>query len=225
VAPSWPPTPDEFYLPSDPSRPVFQGDVFDDVPFVKAKLNNAPARDPNVDVERRRVAVLGYPCDLYQQGRLVTVQPVALVRSAERIGIPDNWAGAFTYSPLPDLRGEGDHAVVLQAVGSVDARFLVRDKRLASLSEVGWAVFRQRLALCATRMLIPLDDLTQAGRATWQELELWTRWNESGRDERQFTGWLDGVDPAAGGFARRDVLERGSYATVLRLLQQELGAS
>lgn len=51
--------------------------MFDDVPFVKAKCAGNPDRDPNRVVERRMVALLGYPCDIYEQGRLVKVQSVA----------------------------------------------------------------------------------------------------------------------------------------------------
>jgi hypothetical protein len=221
---SWPPDPNEFYLTPDAQRPVFQGDVFADVPFVKTKLQNTPEQDPAFAVERRLVTVLGYPCDLYQNGKLVTVQPVALVRPAAGMGIPPDWAGAFTTCPFPGLFDDEDHAATLQATCNVDARFLRREHRVASLSEIGWAVFRQRLALCSTRMTIHLDDLVDTGRVLWQELELWTMWNRAGRDEREFDRWLGETDAAAGGFSRRAILERGSYSTVLRLLQDELAA-
>jgi hypothetical protein len=69
--PEWPPPANELYLPASLSRPVFQGDVFKDVPFVKAKNGGSPARDPALAIERRMVVVLTYPCDIYAASRLV----------------------------------------------------------------------------------------------------------------------------------------------------------
>lgn len=79
--PSWPPSPEDLYLPANGTRPVFQGDVFKDVPFVKARSAGDPNRDPNTVVERRLIAVVGYTCDIYEKGRLVKVQTVAPVVS------------------------------------------------------------------------------------------------------------------------------------------------
>lgn len=50
---SWPPSPEDLYLDGAQGRPLFQGDVFDDVPFVKARSALNPARDPNLVVDRR----------------------------------------------------------------------------------------------------------------------------------------------------------------------------
>lgn len=221
----WPPAADQFYLPADPARPLFQGDVYRDVPFVKAAFNSTPERPPNAVTERRTVAVLGHPCDLYQAGRPVRVQTVAAVLEAARIGLPTDWAGAYTYAPLPDLHGDGvTHAVALQAAGNIDARYLTRDRRVAALSRLGWAVFRHRLALCYTRALLRLDELDAAGAAVWAELELWTRWVAAGRAEADFAGWLDQAEPELGGFTRRLALERGLVPSVSVALIAELAA-
>jgi len=202
---------------------VFQGDVFNDVPFVKAKSSGSPERDPNINVQRRLVAVLGYPCDLYADGRLIKVQTVAPVASAERVGIPQNWDGAFTFAPLPDLLGDGAlYAVDLRAAANIDASYLLVENRIRSLSETGWAVFRHRMALCDTRALISLPVLMSVGAAAWQETSLWQRWNEAGRPPEQFASWLDEREPALGGFIRRNMLDRGMAEDVRTRLEREL---
>lgn len=220
---SWPPSAEEFYLPQDEYRPLFQGDIYDDVPFVKATFGGSVERDPGVGVERRAVAVLGYPCDLFVDGRPVKVQCVAPVVDATRVGIPENWAGAYTYVPLPDLHGDGVmRAIGLQAASNIDARYLRRDRRIASLSEQGWAIMRMRLALKDARAVLRIDELQSSGAPLWQEMGLWTQWNAAGRDEPQFQQWLDVPDPALGGFTRRAGLERNMFGIVGESLRQAL---
>lgn len=220
---TWPPEPGDFYLPDSTHRPHFQGDVFDDVPFVKAKSAGNLSKDPNLVVERRKVALLGYPCDIYDHGRLVKVQTVAPVTSAERAGIPPDWDGAFTFAPLPDLLGDGvPYAVDLRAAANIDVSYLRTDKRIRSLTELGWSVFRQRMALCDTRAVVSLPALTAIGASTWAELELWQRWNEAGRDTTDFQDWLDGRETMLGGFRRRVILERGMVDQLRAALEHEL---
>lgn len=226
---SWPPTGQDFFLrPLSPHRPLSQGDVYKDVPFVKATYGGDAERPPGTSVERRAVAVLGYPCDLFTEGRPVKVQTVAPIVEPAKVGIPESWAGAYTYVPLPDLYGDGAMwAVALQAASNIDARYLRRDQRLAALSELGWAVFRQRLALRDSRALLRVDELRAGGAPLWRELALWTEWNEHaerlGHDEPSFQAWLDESEPALGGFTRREALERNMYGTVLESLRRCLG--
>jgi len=215
----WPPTPDDYYLPSSAHRPLFQGDAFEDVPFVKAKSAGNPARDPNVVIERRKVVLLGFPCDIYDNGRLVKVQKVASVVDAVKAGIPPNWDGAFTLAPLPDLLGDGvTYAVDLRTAANIDASYLSPEKRIRSLSEEGWAIFRQRMVLCDTRALIPVAPLRTVGSSTWDEIALWQRWNEAEQDPAAFHHWLDQNDPNLGGFSRRAALERNMVEQVRSLM-------
>ncbi|MHB8452447.1 MAG: hypothetical protein ACYDAQ_18640 [Mycobacteriales bacterium] len=126
-------------LAAGPARPVMQGDVFDGARFVKAKRASKWADPPNVTAERRLVAVLGYPCDIYAGGRLARVQMVAPVIDAAKAGIPENWDGAFTAAPLPDLLGDGRmFAVDLRAAANIDAFYLDTGNRQRCLSELGW---------------------------------------------------------------------------------------
>lgn len=219
---SWPLSPDEYYLPAGPARPVMQGDVFDDVPFTKARRGSKVGDPPNVISARRMVAVLGYPCDIYSAGQLVKVQCVAPVVNAAKVGIPPNWDGAFTMAPLPDLLGDGQmYAVDLRACSNIDSFYLNPQSRKRCLSELGWAAFRQRLGLASTRLLNHIDDLAAVGAELWQEMALWQRWNETGRSPAAFQHWLDQSEANLGGFSRRAVLGRGMYTAVNSSLDAE----
>ncbi len=197
--------------------------MFDDVPFTKARSSGDPSTDPNIVVERRLVAAVTYPCDMYHDGRLVRVQTIAPVTSADKSGIPQDWSGAFTFAPLPDLLGDGDmYAVDLRASANIDRSYLQPEHRIRCLSEYGWAIFRQRLALCSTRTTGSVEALTQVGRPTWAETELWERWNEAGGANDGFQAWLDEPDADLGGFTRRKLLERRQVDVVRSALETKL---
>lgn len=220
---SWPPEPDEYYLPAGPARPVMQGDVFKDVPFLKGRRGSKLTDDPNVVIERRPVAVLGHPCDMYAHGKLVKVQLVAPVVDAEKAGTPADWDGAFTVGPLPDLYGDGRMwAADLRVAANIDAFYLDTANRVRCLSELGWAAFRQRVGLASTRLLNHLSDLVAVGSEVWHEMEMWQRWNETERPSADFQVWLDGKEMNLGGFSRRAALSRGMHDVVRASLEREL---
>lgn len=223
---AWPLDPAEYYLPAGVHRPVMQGDVFTHVPFVKASRGNKLTDAPNVSSERRTVAVLGYPCDIYNENtwKLGRVQTVALVVNAKKVGIPEHWDGAFPFAPMPDLLGDGEmYAVDLRAGANIDSFYLDVSNRVRCLSEMGWASFRQRVGLAGTRLLNHLSDLAAVGRALWQEMELWTRWNQTGRSAPDFQRWLDEREADLGGFTRRAALSRGMYDIVSSSLERSIG--
>src|SRR5262249_16939383 len=103
------------------------------------------------------------------------------------------------------------------ALSPVDRSYLSPDSRVASLSELGWAYFRQRLALCFTRALMILQPLMAVGDATWREIELWEEGNRRGHPSQDFQPWLDAFDPNLG-FKRRAALQRGMSQILLSLL-------
>lgn len=222
----WPPRPDEYYLAVDPARPLFQGDVFDDVPFVKVKSGNSPDADPNVVVERRRVCTMLYPCDMYShEGELARVQAVAVVRQKqERENFPANWDGSYNLFPYLSL--EGDDVMWFadfRTCANVDRSYLRVDKRIASLSLLGWSYFRQRIALNYTRSQIRLDRLMTNGRETWTELRLWQEWSGVKRTTDGFQKWYNTASPDLAGFTPRAAADKqGMFLDVQQLMQAEL---
>jgi hypothetical protein len=214
----WPPTRQEFFRTATEHRPLFQGDVLRDVPYVKVKAGDNLAADPKIQYERRIVMLLGYPCDIYEQGNLAKVQTIAVVREAEKLRVPPDWRGAFTVCPLPDLFGDGKlWAVDFRTMATSDRFYLPASHRLACLSEFGWAYLRQRIAVYQTRVAIHLDDLQAAGRATWDEIELWQQWNAMGHPTERFQPWLDTFNPGIGS-THRNALDRGMSRLVASAL-------
>ena len=223
---AWPPDPDEFYLPVPGLRAPFQGDIYSDVPFTKAAGGANPGADPSWSATRRYVATLLYPCDMVAEDGVTLVRPqaIALVKPAAGITIPAAWDGAYRVCPLPDLLGDGEMWIAdFMKVTNVDRCYLRPELRVRCLSELGWAVFRQRLNLAFTRTWAPVADFAKTGVAAWNETAMETTWVESGRDQLSFQVWLNAEDPPGLPFAtRRKALEAGAVAAVRTALEAEL---
>lgn len=212
---------------------MFQGDVYRDVPFTKAGGgNNPPESEPPLSAGRRRhVATLLHPCDIVSEDNVTPLnqQPVAMVYDAAASGlsISDGWErvpGAMC--PLPDLNGDGRMWVVdFRKITVINRSYLPADRRVRSLSEFGWALFRQSYMRAATRAELSIDDLEVIGKTTWIESEMETHWTTArGEAERSaFHEWLNGFEPESGYASRRRALEAGEVDLVWELLYEELG--
>ncbi len=200
-----------FYLPPDAARPIFQGDVFADVPLVKVRRGNAFAEDPRPTIERRHVAILGFPCDLYPPRRveLSRVQSIGLVRQLTEAMSAD-LDSSYEVCPLPDLFGDGQMwCVDFRLISNVDRFYLTKANRLVSLSEAGWAFFKFRKILCDTRIKVSMDELRRLGRVQWEEVRLWEHWIRTDRAEAEFPAWMDEPNLAFAGSSPRTALEAG----------------
>ena len=222
---TWPHSGPELFVDPAHTRPIFQGDIFDDVPFVKVRAGNSPDTEPNLVSERRSIALTHYPCDMYESGRgdLARVQAVCLVREAGGMHIPSDWNGAYSVCPLPDFRGDGRLWIAdFRAVGNVDRSFLTLDRRAKSLTQLGWAFFRRRLVQHQARIDLPLDRLREAGRATWDEALLWQEWSAAGAPREGFHPWFgteqDGGPPRA-------LVERGETEVARQRMRSALEAA
>jgi hypothetical protein len=221
----WPPNPDQYYLQQDSARPFFQGDVFDDVPFVTVRAGDSIDGEPKSNVQRRRVCTLLYPCDMYSpEGTFARVQAVAVVReqgASDRL--PDDWAGCFNLCPYPGLGDEGAMLFAdFRSTANVDRSYFRTEKRVASLSAVGWAYFRQRIALHYTRGCMRLERLHENGANTWTELELWREWSaEKGRIDG-FQKWYNSPSPDLAGFTPNEAANRGMLLDVKEIMCGEM---
>jgi hypothetical protein len=206
---STPPSADEFYLAASESRAVFQGDVFVDVPITKAAAGNTVASEPHWSAKRLHAATVSYPCDIIVASDGVTLNKaqavVPVYRAADyRITVPDDWEGAWSVCPLPDLVGDGAMWVAdFRRITTIDRSYLRLEDRVRCLSEVGWAWFRRRLITALTRGTLPVEDLVEIGASTWAEAEFETRWVVAGRDPKDFQTWLDEVDLSIGVYPSR----------------------
>ena len=222
----WPPSVEQYYLPIDPQRPFFQGDVFEDVPFVKAKAGSTPDSKPNIVIERRCVCALLFPCDMYSpEGRLAKVQAVALVREQSKGDhLPPDWDGCYNLFPYPELNGsEPMWFADFRTTANIDRTFLRADKRIASLSLLGWSYFRQRIALNYTRSKISLNLLIENGKEPWAEQNLWKEWCGVKSSSDGFHEWYNSpLEDLAGSTPRAAATRQGRFLDVQRLIRSEL---
>lgn len=217
---AWPATHAEFLRSASEYRPIFMGDMFGDVPVMKMRTGgNPPVTDPIVYSERRTVMALTYPCEMYEGPRMTRVQSVAPLLEASRVGIGPEWRAPYHFCPVADPFGDGIlWAVDFRTITPVDRAYLTLANRVAAVTEDGWATVRQRLTTYFSRVIPATDRLVEAGRAAWAEVELWERWNRSGRNSGEFQSWLDA--PSSAGTIRRELLEEASdlVAQELRLI-------
>lgn len=224
---AWPPTAGEMYLSEPGPRALFQGDVFDDIPFAKMGAGDTPTSDPKWTTPRVSAAPILYPCDMVGNDNIspLKAQPIARVydAAAKGLAIPDDWDGVFGVCPLPDLRGDGRMWVVdFRTISTVERSYLALEKRVRCLSEYGWAIFRQRLVGAVTRGVVDVETMQLIGGTAWAESEMETVWVAAGRDRAAFHTWLDEPDPDLPYASRRHAMEEGGIHQVRALLGQEL---
>lgn len=217
---AWPATHGEFLRTATHHRPIFMGDMFRDVPLMKMRAGgNPPVTDPDVYMERRQVLALTYPCEMYDGPRMTRVQSVAALLEASRVGIKSDWRAPYHFCPVADPFFDGVlWAVDFRTITPVDRAYLTPANRVAAVTEDGWATIRQRLITYFSRLIPAMDRVVESGRAAWAEVELWERWNLSGRDSGEFQAWLDA--PNSEGAVRRQLLEEAGdvVAEEFRLL-------
>jgi hypothetical protein len=215
------------YLSDPVGRAVFQGDVFDEVPFGKMGAGDTATSEPKWTTARVSAVPILYPCDMVGPDNvsLLKAQPIARVYDAADKGlrIPQDWAGVLGVCPLPDLRGDGRMWVAdFRLITAVERSYLNPDERTRSLSEYGWAVFRQRLVAATTRGLVEIDGMLSIGRVAWAESEMEALWSASGRDRRAFHGWLDARDARLPYASRREAMDHGRIDRIRVDLDNEL---
>jgi hypothetical protein len=231
----WPPSPADLYLRDHgPARAIFQGDIYRDVPFTKAGAgNDPPESEPALSASKRRhVATVLHPCVIVDRDNVtpINAQPVVAVYDAAKNGlhIRDDWEGVpFDVCPLPDLEGDGRMWVAdFHTLTTVHRSYLPAGRRVRCLSELGWAVFRQRYIRSVTRGEFALERLMEIGRAAWVESVMETYWMRSLDDEDAryaFHGWLDAPDTRGLYVDRRRAIAAGAEEAIWEELRDELG--
>jgi hypothetical protein len=215
------------------ARAIFQGDIYRDVPFTKASAgDNPPETDPKLNASKRRhVATLLHPCVIVDRDNVtpINAQAVVAVYDAAKNGlrIRDDWEEVpFDVCPLPDLNGDGKMWVAdFRMITTVHRSYVPPANRVRCLSELGWAVFRQRYIRSVTRGEFPIERLMGIGRAAWVESVMETHWvrtlDEDAR--RAFHEWLDASDGRGLYPSRRRAIYAGDEETVWDELREEVG--
>jgi hypothetical protein len=166
---------DDLYLdrgqPVEPWRPIFQGDVFQDVPL------------PGVE-DFSHVLVSTHACTMRGAGGALKPKlkaiPVAPTQRQIRLEEwPRRHLRVLPLQGLDEDHPEQLYLARLDEVGMVASDDLDLDQRVACLSEQGLWLFQQRLVACDTRTHVKLDTLEEASRLVLEEAELLERWSET----------------------------------------------
>jgi hypothetical protein len=151
----------------NPNRPLFTGDVFDDVPVPGAQDDGM-------------VLILAHPCSFRGgKGSLADRVLVAAVRQIPKQGANAWKRGFLDEMPLPDLDGPGFWAAYFEQAGRAATDEILAAKRLACLSEFGINMLQQRLTCHMTRVEVPTPQFNQAFSHTYEEADLLEDWTDT----------------------------------------------
>lgn len=146
-------------------RPLFTGDVFTDVEMI--------------DGTRSDVLLVQHPCSMRGGKTLrnrLSVCPIAKQKSCAFSDWPTTYVD---FMLLPNLRTDGAFvAACFRDAEPVPSERLLRDKRLAVLSENGIAVLQQRYVHHLTRVVVEIQTLQDHIRPQLVEAELEEDWIE-----------------------------------------------
>lgn len=193
------------------SRPIFQGDVFQDVVL------------PGFGDEPRLVQVVAHPCSMREGPRLrprITVSPVAEFNKVAGAG----WDGNLRVMPLADLRDGRHFASKFVDTTAAPSELLTLDRRVATLSDRGIYVLQQRLIKHYTRFDVDIPALARETAPVLWEMHQQRDWIETVLDDEAdwtpenleveeiaFDNWLREGDPS-----RRQLLKSDYTHTDLR---------
>jgi len=195
--------PSDLYLTTGVSvertRPIYQGDVFANVPQLVIPDVPPPPGTVELEVIRGPVMVVPHPCQCYHGDRLrafLTVAPVMVVPSyadfrSDRTGAKDKFA-------LPDLpyqtdAGEWAAGTCVADLGrlfSVPCGWLLVAERMACLSHMGLGLLAKRILGFQLRYTPNLTTTMAFTAAEWNEAYLMQAWIQKEGSLAGYSRWL-----------------------------------
>jgi hypothetical protein len=208
--------PNELYLARGEEvaahRPLFTGDVFDDVPI------------PGVQANGRGI-IVAHPCSMRgRSAQLLDTLLLAAVQPHDSIA-PAKWMdGYYDRMPLADLTGPGGefNVALLEQVGRSTTADVTAANRIACLSPFGVNLLQQRMIWNMTRFDVPTSTLWEAFAHTYEEADLLEEWlEEVAPDDRShvaslFEEWVRDGAPNSRQARLRDPQQRASVRGELR---------
>lgn len=189
----------------NPFRPVFTGDVFENIPIAGVQASGMGM-------------LISQPCTMRQGPRLRDRMLAIPVMEREPVP-PERWSeGYFKEHPVPELLDASTYyAARFPLVGLIDSHDLQMNCRLACLSDTGVDYLQQRLIWNMTRVLVKLRDIRPFTRAYSDEAELLEVWRDrlcgDLLNEEDATNRFDAFLNADG---RREKLADADYAAQVR---------
>jgi hypothetical protein len=180
-------------------RPIYQGDVFANVPVPVFPESPPTAGRMELEVVRGPVMVVPHPCQCYHGDRLrpyLTLAPVTVVSSYGEFG--HDRTGAKDKFALPDLpyRTEaGDWSAVTSVADfgrlfSAPSEWLFSAERLACLSHMGLGLLAKRVLSFQLRYTLDLTTAMTFTAAEWNEAFLMQAWTRSHRSLVGYSKWM-----------------------------------
>ena len=225
------------------ARPLTQGDVFVDIPLLRAAKPNSRHEGQWLAQVKSGPNALGmlvnHPCSSRSRTTHVLKESVSVAPVVRcPTGFEAPWDGYYEYFPLPQLRGGEDYVADLSAICPVRSEHL-EGQRLACLTSEAIAALFHRLAMNSSRLdRVPDHFASEADRLHF-EISLWETW-ATARGEDGFQAWLDEEfggqrledsegQPVAGsaaptGTTRREAL-LWSYEEIVEELAAEIAGS
>lgn len=139
------------------ARPLSQGDVFVDIPLVRAAKHSETRANQFIAPTKIGPNALGmlvtHPCSSRSRSTHALKESVSIapVRRCPKDFRPP-WAGYYEYFPLPGLRDGEDYVADLAAICPVRSEYL-SGHRIACLSTPGLAALFHRLAVNSSRLV------------------------------------------------------------------------
>lgn len=183
----------------DHDRPIYQGDVFEDVPVPKFPKKPPEEDCIEVPLSRGLVMVVPHPCQCYHGDRPrpnLTVAPLKTVEDYDNFR-PDG-SGAKDKFALPELPhtvdGEfvkSDFVADFGRLISVPNKWLAIENRVACLSHQGLGLLGKRILGFQLRdTTISLTGAMAYTQEEWNESFLMQAWVRQNGTLRGFTNWL-----------------------------------
>jgi MoCo/4Fe-4S cofactor protein with predicted Tat translocation signal len=178
-----------------PARPFSQGDIFVDIPLVRAAKQSAKRANQLAAPVKTGPNALGmivtHPCSSRSRSthalkESISVAPI--VRCPE--GFKPPWAGYYEFFPLPGLKGGEAYVANLAEICPVRSEYL-DGHRIACLSSAGLAALFHRLAMNSSRLERIPDHFAPEAERLSTEMDLWELWVSTYDEEDGFQAWLD----------------------------------
>lgn len=150
-------------------RPVFTGDVYD----------NVSLEAPTGEIRSRSVLVVQHPCSMRVDGVNLANKLLVAELSNRKPLRQEAWLGNYSLMPLPDLRPNIDSGKRHQAA-SFDKLHVVSSAalttRVACLSPVGVNLLLQRWVHFSSRVVVPTWQLQETIEGEYEEADLTEDW-------------------------------------------------
>jgi hypothetical protein len=176
-------------------RPLSQGDVFVDIPLVRAAKHSETRANQFIAPTKIGPNALGmlvtHPCSSRSRSTHALKESVSIapVRKCPK-DFRQPWTGYYEYFPLPGLRDGEDYVADLAAICPVRSEYL-SGHRIACLSAAGLAALFHRLAVNSSRLDRIPDHFAPEAERLSTETDLWELWVAKRNTEDGFQEWLD----------------------------------